>query len=142
MNVRDWKRACLRGALALAMVVGYAQAQERRPPEQLALPPANSGQAVTPPPPKAADQSEQKTAPTQPETQPKEKGAEKKGTKKHELEGLVVAPIPISSPAIGSGIVPVVAYVFPFSREDKVSLPLPPLGRPASSRTTAAGDSL
>ena len=124
MSIFDSKRACLWGALALAMVVGYAQAQESRPPEQLALPPANSGQEVTPPPPKAADQSEQKTAPAQPQTQPEEKGTEKKGTKKHELEeGLVVAPIPISSPAIGQGIVPVLGYVFPFSRADKVSPP-------------------
>lgn len=92
-------------------------------PEKSERPAAGSGQEVTPPPPKAADQSEQKTAPTQPETQPKDKGAQKKGKKKHELEGIVVAPIPISSPAIGSGIVPVLAYVFPFSREDKVSPP-------------------
>ena len=35
----------------------------------------------------------------------------------------MVAPIPISSPAIGSGIVPVVGYVFPISARDKVSPP-------------------
>jgi Omp85 superfamily domain len=33
----------------------------------------------------------------------------------------VIAPIPISSPAIGSGIVPVGAYIFPFNANDKVS---------------------
>jgi len=36
---------------------------------------------------------------------------------------LVVAPLPISSPALGSGIVPVVAYIFPASSSDKISPP-------------------
>ncbi|MGC2281883.1 MAG: hypothetical protein WA603_17840, partial [Candidatus Acidiferrales bacterium] len=35
----------------------------------------------------------------------------------------MVAPLPISSPAIGSGIVPVLGYIFPFSAKDKVSPP-------------------
>lgn len=33
----------------------------------------------------------------------------------------VVAPLPISSPALGSGIVPVLAYIFPLSASDKTS---------------------
>ena len=33
----------------------------------------------------------------------------------------VVAPLPISSPAVGSGIVPVLAYIFPVSASDKTS---------------------
>jgi hypothetical protein len=37
--------------------------------------------------------------------------------------GILVAPLPISSPAIGSGIVPVLAYIFPFSLKDEVSPP-------------------
>ncbi len=56
-------------------------------------------------------------APTPPETQPK---------KKKKLGGrgaFVVAPLPISSPAIGSGIVPVLGYIFPFSTKDKISPP-------------------
>src|SRR5580700_11592252 len=46
--------------------------------------------------------------------------------KKKKLGGrgaFVVAPLPISSPAIGSGIVPVLGYIFPFSTKDKVSPP-------------------
>jgi len=35
----------------------------------------------------------------------------------------VIAPLPISSPALGSGIVPVLAYIFPLSRSDKTSPP-------------------
>lgn len=48
MNVRDWKRACLRGALALAMVVGYAQAQERRPQVPEVESPAEPAQDTSP----------------------------------------------------------------------------------------------
>jgi surface antigen Omp85-like protein len=35
----------------------------------------------------------------------------------------VIAPLPISSPALGTGIIPVVGYIFPFRRDDKVSPP-------------------
>jgi outer membrane protein assembly factor BamA len=35
----------------------------------------------------------------------------------------VAAPIPISSPAIGSGLVPAFGYIFPFSTKDKISSP-------------------
>lgn len=41
---------------------------------------------------------------------------------KHESRGsFVVAPLPISSPALGSGIVPVLLYIFPLSSTDKAS---------------------
>ena len=46
--------------------------------------------------------------------------------KKKKLGGdgsFVAVPLPISSPAIGSGIVPVVAYIFPISVNDKISPP-------------------
>ena len=36
---------------------------------------------------------------------------------------IAAAPIPISSPAIGSGLVPVVGYIFPLSLKDKKSPP-------------------
>jgi hypothetical protein len=36
---------------------------------------------------------------------------------------IVLAPLPIVSPAIGSGIIPILGYIFPFSKEDKVSPP-------------------
>src|SRR3981081_4153220 len=35
----------------------------------------------------------------------------------------VIAPLPISSPALGTGIIPVVGYIFPFRRGDTVSPP-------------------
>jgi hypothetical protein len=54
------------------------------------------------------------------------KSADKKDEKKDKKKkrgAIVIAPIPISSPAIGSGIVPVLAYIFPFSTKDKISPP-------------------
>ncbi|MGA9587929.1 MAG: BamA/TamA family outer membrane protein [Terracidiphilus sp.] len=56
--------------------------------------------------------------------QEKPKKEEEKKKKKRERRGsIVVAPIPISSPALGSGIVPVVGYIFQISKKDKVSEP-------------------
>lgn len=43
---------------------------------------------------------------------------------KKKLRGdFVFAPIPISSPALGSGVIPVVGYIFPLRSGDKVSPP-------------------
>jgi hypothetical protein len=75
---------------------------------------AGSGQEVTP---AGAKQSAQPAAPAQSET-------ETEGKKKDAKRGaLLIAPIPISSPAIGSGLVLVVGYIFPFSKSDRVSPP-------------------
>src|ERR1022692_4212923 len=76
--------------------------------QQVEHPAAGSEQEVTTPQPKTADQSEQKLATGQPETQTNRSGKKKDG----KLEGIVVAPLPISSPAIGSGIIPVLGYIF------------------------------
>jgi hypothetical protein len=42
---------------------------------------------------------------------------------KHHRGALVVARLPIVSAAIGSGIIPVAGYIFPFQEKDKVSPP-------------------
>ena len=48
----------------------------------------------------------------------------KEEKKKREKRGsFVIAPIPISNPALGSGIVPVVAFIFPITKSDKISPP-------------------
>lgn len=47
----------------------------------------------------------------------------KEAKNKSKRSSFVIAPIPISNPALGSGIVPVVAYIFPISKKDEVSLP-------------------
>jgi len=50
--------------------------------------------------------------------------SEKKKKKRSTHRGaIVVAPLPIVSPAIGSGIVPVLGYIFPFNKNDKISPP-------------------
>lgn len=36
---------------------------------------------------------------------------------------ILIAPLPLVSPAIGSGIIPIVGYIFPFSKNDNVSPP-------------------
>ena len=48
---------------------------------------------------------------------------EKKKKKSLRRGSIVAAPLPIVSPAIGSGIIPVLAYIFPFSKNDKISPP-------------------
>ncbi|HTQ61026.1 MAG TPA: BamA/TamA family outer membrane protein [Candidatus Solibacter sp.] len=42
---------------------------------------------------------------------------------KQDGASFVIAPLPISSPALGSGIVPVFAYIFPLDKADKTSTP-------------------
>jgi hypothetical protein len=109
------------GAIGIMLVCGLsvflsapAIGQE---PEKAQAPAVGAGQEVKPTPSQSADQSQQPTAPPQPETQPKKK-------KKLSLPaGLVIAPLPISSPAIGSGIIPVLADIFPINKNDKVSPP-------------------
>lgn len=68
-------------------------------------------------PSKTADQAGQSTTPAQPGTKPgKEAKRPPRGT-------FVAVPIPISSPAFGTGIIPAVGYIFPFSTKDKISSP-------------------
>lgn len=50
---------------------------------------------------------------------PSEHGADK--NQSQHRGALVIAPLPISSPALGSGIVPVIFYIFPLSTNDKTS---------------------
>ena len=52
---------------------------------------------------------------------PQDQGQKKKKKKLKIPDGVIVAPIPISSPAIGTGAVMVGGYIFPINRKDKVS---------------------
>jgi hypothetical protein len=65
--------------------------------------------------PETQAQSTPSAIPTRPEVQGKKK--------KKRRSSFVAAPLPVSSPAIGSGIVPVLAYIFPIGAEDHVSPP-------------------
>jgi Omp85 superfamily domain len=65
--------------------------------------------AATTQPPKSQDQQSAATSDSTPAKQPR--------------GSLVIAPLPIVSPAIGNGIIPVVGYIFPFQVKDKKSPP-------------------
>jgi len=69
--------------------------------------------------------AQQPETPPSPEVKTKEKSDQTKDKKeKKEHRGAIVAaPLPISSPAIGSGIVPVLGYIFPVSTKDQISPP-------------------
>jgi hypothetical protein len=81
--------------------------------------------AVEPKSPK--DAAQEPSTPPAPELKPQEqteKIATKSEKKKKEHRGsILIAPLPLVSPAIGTGIIPVVGYIFPFSKNDKVSPP-------------------
>jgi hypothetical protein len=64
-------------------------------------------------------QASQASQSTKTKTEP-----EKKKKKSFPPRGAIVAaPLPIVSPAIGTGIVPILGYIFPFSKDDKISPP-------------------
>src|SRR5271156_6382530 len=86
--------------------------QEDQPVQETSASTASQESSTKP----AAGQDQQPAAPEKPEEPPKKK-------KKPSRGAIVVAPLPISSPAIGSGIIPVLGYIFPFSMKDKISPP-------------------
>lgn len=51
-----------------------------------------------------------------PKSRNQKEGKEKRGA-------IIIAPLPISSPAIGTGIVPVVGYIFPMDKNDRTTPP-------------------
>jgi len=77
--------------------------------------PSQSPETTAPP---VAAQTSQKPEPEQKEENKKE---ERKGWLRR--GSIVVAPIPIISPAIGTGIVPVAGYIFPLEEKNKNSPP-------------------
>lgn len=69
--------------------------------------------------PKATDAASWSPDATQCENKP-DKNEKKKSAHRG---AIVAAPIPIVSPALGSGVIPVLVYVFPLSEKDKISPP-------------------
>jgi len=105
----------LRASILLLIITCVLPALARATPPEPS-PEKQESEQQQPPPPKANDESGQSKASPE-ETQPK---------KNKNLGGrgaIVVAPLPISSPAVGSGIVPVLGYIFPLSTQDKISPP-------------------
>jgi hypothetical protein len=115
-----WTSAVPQFVLAFVLCVFSPASAKATRPFQANRIPSGSDQDATVPPPNPADQPAQETTPKPPATSEEKAKAKKKPGK---LDGLVVAPLPISSPAIGTGIVPVLGYIFPFSKKDKVSPP-------------------
>jgi len=69
-------------------------------------------QSTRPSPPQASASAETKME------------AENKNKVKKESRGsIIAAPLPLVSPAIGKGFVPVLGYIFPFSKKDNISPP-------------------
>ena len=88
-------------------------------PSQVATPDASAKPEVV-----ASSHSDEETAdgsaPASTETTKKPEETKKKSNHRG---ALVPAPLPIVSPAIGKGIIPGLGYIFPFSRNDKISPP-------------------
>jgi len=107
---------CMSGGLSLSSL-SLAFAQVVRPrTHSPATEPQTPGDSQLP---GAARSPEKKPAEDAEQTAAKKDDQEKK----HHRGALVVAPLPIVSPAIGSGIIPVAGYIFPFQEKDKVSPP-------------------
>jgi hypothetical protein len=105
----------LRASILLLIITCVLPALARATPPEPS-PEKQESEQQQPPPPKANDESGQSKASPE-ETQPK------KNKKLGGRGAIVVAPLPISSPAVGSGIVPVLGYIFPLSTQDKISPP-------------------
>ncbi len=98
---------------ALALLVGNSDAYAAAP--STLLPSAAASAA-------GGQESADKILPLQP-TETRKQLEKKKKRISSRRGALVAAPLPIVSPAIGSGIIPVVGYIFPFSKNDKISPP-------------------
>jgi hypothetical protein len=86
--------------------------------------PPQSGTPDGSPKPDAKSSEAQPSAGASQSATPAETKAETEKAKKKTRRGsLVPAPLPIASPAIGTGIIPGLGYIFPFSKDDKVSPP-------------------
>ena len=75
--------------------------------------PTQTTHASTPSSPSTGEKAQQKS----------EKKDEKKKKKSERAGSFVVAPIPIVSPALGSGIIPVVGYITPIPKTDRAITP-------------------
>jgi hypothetical protein len=107
---------CL-AAGAFLCPANWIHAQDAQPP--------HSRQVTEPESPLVPDtKSTTSSSPkTTAEEQAVKSDAKNEKRKKDRRGSMLIAPQPLVSPAIGSGIIPVVAYIFPFSKNDEVSPP-------------------
>jgi hypothetical protein len=104
----------LRPALALALLLAGSVCAQGQYEGSLLTP--ESAVAATPTPTPQSEAEEGSPAPSKQETAKGETKKPKRGT-------MIIAPIPISSPAVGSGVVVLFGYVFKLNPEDKLSPP-------------------
>ena len=95
-------------ALSIAIFILASTAAGQVTPDPPASPPASANARPSPTPTSADDPDD---------------AATKKDQKKEKRGSWILAPVPIFSPAVGVGIVPVVGYIFNFSKKDKLSPP-------------------
>lgn len=96
------------GLLGCVLLTRAADAQQEQNPPPPDVSAADSQQADVPPQASSNSEAEVKSE--------EQKTSRQRGS-------FVVAPLPISSPALGTGIIPVLGYIFPFRKEDVVSPP-------------------
>jgi hypothetical protein len=97
-------------ALSVCISPGaMAKAQEAQNSQQTDVSKSDSRQA-TPPVGQGSSESQTETKVEQQEI------SARKGS-------FVIAPMPIASPALGTGIIPILGYIFPLSKNDQVSPP-------------------
>ena len=100
-------------AIHLISAIASAQAPPAQSPETAGSSGAPTGGAQS-----------STTAPSAADTPANQVPSSKTEKKKKEKRGkIVAAPIPISNAALGTGIIPVVSYIFALSKEDKISPP-------------------
>jgi hypothetical protein len=90
-------------------LAAMADAQEEQNSQELDVSKSDSRQAATP---VGQTSSDSKTE----DKVEQRKVSNRKGS-------FVVAPLPISSPALGTGIIPVLGYIFPLRKDDQISPP-------------------
>ncbi len=117
-------RLALSGLLAAGTCFCFSPpeyAQRARGAEELSVPrDLQTAPAAQQPSTQSTQSAQTTSSATQSTSQQKKK---KKKEKKESRGAIAAAPLPISNPALGAGIVPVAGYIFPFSMKDKISPP-------------------
>ena len=106
----------LRPALALALLLAGSVCAQGQYKGSLLVQESAAASTPTPTPTPQSEAKAETPAPTSQDPTTGKPEKPKRGT-------FIIAPIPISSPAVGSGLVVVVGYVFNFNQEDKLSPP-------------------
>ena len=104
-----WNRWILQvGLSACLSLVGMASAQRERNTLEAGVSESDSQEGT------------QQPSETNPSSGNESKSEQEKSSRRGSF---IIAPLPISSPALGTGIVPIFGYIFPFRKDDKISPP-------------------